>query len=190
MLKRVELNEEAVMALLEAHAAERGGRLAVERVDGRWRAGFVLPIIAAARSPTVPHRPWLAAVLEQLVAMQFRPCEHKPKLPDLEIALDHLDLVNAHLRARARVPRVEVRKAVVIEIHRDHDPVEAADRRHSADAAASSGRKPRMLPPSASALPPTRAAVPTRLVCAPRAVVCAASNVPARDAWIAAVAVT
>ena len=43
IVKRRNLNEEAVMALLEAHAAERGGTVAVERVDGHWRAGFVLP---------------------------------------------------------------------------------------------------------------------------------------------------
>ena len=43
IVKRRHPNEEAVMALLEAHAAERGGTVAVERVDGHWRAGFVLP---------------------------------------------------------------------------------------------------------------------------------------------------
>ena len=43
MLKREELNDHAVMALLDEHAAERGGRLAVEPIDGRWRAGFAVP---------------------------------------------------------------------------------------------------------------------------------------------------
>jgi hypothetical protein len=42
-----------------------------------------------------------------------------------------------------RVPRVEVRKAPIIEVHRDHNPVEAADRRHDNDAAAHAGRTPR-----------------------------------------------
>ena len=31
------------MALLDAQAVERGGRVAVEQVDGRWRAGIVVP---------------------------------------------------------------------------------------------------------------------------------------------------
>jgi len=31
------------MALLDAHAAERGSRVAVQQVDGHWRAGFVVP---------------------------------------------------------------------------------------------------------------------------------------------------
>jgi hypothetical protein len=43
MLKREELNDDAVVALLYEHAAERAGKLAVERVDGHWRAGFVVP---------------------------------------------------------------------------------------------------------------------------------------------------
>lgn len=42
MLKSEQLNDEAVMALLREHAVELGGRLAVEPIDGRWRAGFVV----------------------------------------------------------------------------------------------------------------------------------------------------
>ena len=36
-------SDETVVALLDAEAAMRGGRLVVERVDGRWRAGFAVP---------------------------------------------------------------------------------------------------------------------------------------------------
>ena len=42
ILKREVVNDDVVTALLDEHAAERGGRLAVERVDGHWRAGFVV----------------------------------------------------------------------------------------------------------------------------------------------------
>jgi hypothetical protein len=75
--------------------------------------------------------------------MQLCPGEHQPKLADREGALDHLDLIKANLGAGAGVPRVEMRKAVIIEIPRDHDPVEAADRRHHDDAVAGAGRSPR-----------------------------------------------
>jgi hypothetical protein len=42
MLKPEQLNDEAVMALLDEYAVEPGGRLAIERIDGRWRAGFAV----------------------------------------------------------------------------------------------------------------------------------------------------
>jgi hypothetical protein len=71
--------------------------------------------------------------------MKLRPSHHQPKLPDLEVAVDHLDLIKAHLRARAGVPRTTVRETVVIEEHHNYDPGEAADRWHSTDAVAPAG---------------------------------------------------
>jgi hypothetical protein len=62
--------------------------------------------------------------------MQLRPRQNEAKLPPIEGALDHFELVDAHLRLALGVARVEVRIAVVIEEHRDRDPEEAADRRH------------------------------------------------------------
>jgi len=41
-VKRQQVDDQAVLALLDAHAAERGGRVVIEEVNGRWRAGFVV----------------------------------------------------------------------------------------------------------------------------------------------------
>jgi hypothetical protein len=37
------LSNETVVALLDAEAAKRGGKLVTELVDGHWRAGFAVP---------------------------------------------------------------------------------------------------------------------------------------------------
>ena len=75
MLKSEQLTDEVVMALLDEHAVELGGRLAVERVDGRWRAGFVvldgvgesvIALPAEAPHPTAARRELLIRAAEAL----------------------------------------------------------------------------------------------------------------------------
>ena len=56
--------------------------------------------------------------------------EYESELPAAERAVHDLEVVDADLRLAVRVPRVEVRKAVIVVEHRDDDPEEAADRRH------------------------------------------------------------
>ncbi|HET7051734.1 MAG TPA: hypothetical protein VFI54_25920 [Solirubrobacteraceae bacterium] len=48
---------------------------------------------------------------------------------DTKAAVDDLDLIDPDFRLSARVTRVKVRMAVVVEVHCDRDPVEPADRR-------------------------------------------------------------
>ena len=61
------LSDEAVAALLKALAAEHGGRVAIEHVDGHWRAGFAvrdeLGEIVIRLSVDAPDR---AAVMRKL----------------------------------------------------------------------------------------------------------------------------
>ena len=70
--------------------------------------------------------------------MKLGPREHESQLTAGEGALDHLEGVDAYFRLPLSVASVEVRVPVVVEEHRNHDPVEAADRRH----AAMIGRRP------------------------------------------------
>jgi hypothetical protein len=69
-------------------------------------------------------------VLERLSLVKLGPGEHEPQLASCEIALDHVDLVNSDLGVTVSVPGMEVRVAVIVELHRDRDPEEAADSRH------------------------------------------------------------
>lgn len=62
--------------------------------------------------------------------MQLGPREHEPQMPDVEVAFDDLNLVDPHLRLPVGVASVKVRMAVIVVVHRDHDPEEAANRRH------------------------------------------------------------
>lgn len=62
--------------------------------------------------------------------MQLGPRQDEPQLPDLEVAFDDPDLVDPDLRLPVGMASVEVRIAVIVVAHRDHDPEEAANRRH------------------------------------------------------------
>lgn len=62
--------------------------------------------------------------------MQFRPREDEPELPPAERAVHDLEGVDADLGLAVDVPCVEVREPVIVEVHRDDDPQEAADGRH------------------------------------------------------------
>lgn len=62
--------------------------------------------------------------------MQLGPRQHESDLASVEVAVDDLDLVDPDLRFVAGVARVEMRVSVIVKEHRDHDPVEATDRRH------------------------------------------------------------
>jgi hypothetical protein len=44
-----------------------------------------------------------------------------------EAAPDHLERVDTNFRFALSVTGMEVRRAVVVEVHRDHDPEEAPD---------------------------------------------------------------
>lgn len=63
--------------------------------------------------------------------MQLGPRQHEPQLSDVEVAFDDLDLVDPDLRLPVGMASVEVRMAVIVVIHSDHDPEEAANRRHA-----------------------------------------------------------
>jgi hypothetical protein len=82
----------------------------------------------------------LYAVIEQLLAMKLRPCENQPPLLPAKAAVDDLDLVDPDSRAPIRVPGMEVWAAMVVVVHRDRDPEEAADSRHVLDVDEGAGR--------------------------------------------------
>ena len=69
-------------------------------------------------------------------------------------------LVDAHLRAAMSVPGVEMRMAVIVVVHPDRDPEEAADRRHDHNVAAHPDRtapsRSRAPLPRLTRLPPVR----------------------------------
>jgi hypothetical protein len=69
-------------------------------------------------------------VLKQIDLMKLGPRENKPKLPAPKRAIEHLQRVDPDLRRAIRVAGMEMRWPMVIEVHRDHDPKEAANRRH------------------------------------------------------------
>jgi hypothetical protein len=70
-------------------------------------------------------------ILEQLALMQLSPSENEPEVTTLKRALNHLERVDPDLSVAIRVASVEVRWSVIVEKHRDHDPKETADRRHT-----------------------------------------------------------
>jgi hypothetical protein len=63
--------------------------------------------------------------------MELRPGEDEAQLPTAEAAVDDLEIVDPDLCFAFGVAGVEMREAVIVEEHRDRDPKEAADRRHS-----------------------------------------------------------
>lgn len=87
-----------------------------------------------------PTNPRLMPVLQQFGLVKLGPGEHEPQLAASEIAFDHVDLVNSDLGGAVRMPSVEMRVAVIVEIHRDRDPKEAADRGHAVDVRERRGR--------------------------------------------------
>ena len=66
---------------------------------------------------------------------------HEAKLAAPERALDHLERVDTDLCAPVAVARMEVRRSVVVEKHRNHDSEEAADRGHGPDGGGRRGRR-------------------------------------------------
>lgn len=83
--------------------------------------------------------------------MQLGPRQHKPQLPDVEVAFDDLDVVDPDLRLPVGVASVKVRMAVIVIVHRDHDPEEATNRRHD-----TGWCRPRRSTLGASVVSPTR----------------------------------
>ncbi len=65
--------------------------------------------------------------------MELGPGEHEPELAAGEAALDRLEGVDPDLGVTVGVLGVEMRVTVVVVVHPDHDPVEAADARHATE---------------------------------------------------------
>lgn len=78
-------------------------------------------------------------VLAEFVLVQFGPREDEAQLPAPEGALDHLQCVDADLGVAVRVAGMEVLWAVIVVLHRDHDPKETTDRGHGAHPPCRSG---------------------------------------------------
>jgi hypothetical protein len=78
----------------------------------------------------VSHLRGLDSSFRAVLPVQLRPSEHEPQLAPAEAAFDDLESVNPYFRRSVGMSGVKVRRAVIIEVHRDHDPEEAADRRH------------------------------------------------------------
>ena len=94
-------------------------------------------------------------------------------------------LVDAHLRAAMSVPDVEMRMAVIVVVHPDRDPEEAADRRYDHNVAAHPDRTaPRSITRAVAAAhpPPTSPAPPRRVRASIRASVQRAPPRPAGPA--------
>jgi len=87
------------------------------------------------------HPRGAAPVLGEFVLVKLSPCEHESQLAAPEAGLDHLQGVDAYLCASVRVAGMEVRRPVIVEVHRDHDPEEATDRRHARHVLARRGRQ-------------------------------------------------
>jgi alpha-D-ribose 1-methylphosphonate 5-triphosphate synthase subunit PhnI len=71
--------------------------------------------------------------------MELRPGQNKSQLAATKVAVDQLKVVNANLGFTVGVAGVEVREAVLIEVHRDRDSEKAAYARHRGDPLISSG---------------------------------------------------
>jgi len=69
-------------------------------------------------------------VVQQLRSVQLGPFSHQSQSSVRNAAAKHGAVSDRHDSFFAAVDRVKVRWSVVGEIHADHDPVEAADRRH------------------------------------------------------------
>jgi hypothetical protein len=69
-------------------------------------------------------------VLQQLVLVQFSPRHDETNVSATERAVNQFECVNADLRLAVSMKRMEVRRVVIVEVHRDHEPEKAADRRH------------------------------------------------------------
>ena len=88
-MMRKHANDEAITVLLDAHAAERGGRVVVEQVDGHWRAGFLIPddlgesVIALSGSgpdPQAARRQLLIRTAEALERSASLAMQHAERL--------------------------------------------------------------------------------------------------------------
>ena len=104
----------------------------------------VSPIIARGRSREVSHRLARAASSRPTRPGAVPPRKHEPQLPTTEGGLNRLKRVDPNLCGAVHMACMEMRRAVIVEVHRNHDPEEAADRRHGADAAAQAGRYDRL----------------------------------------------
>ncbi len=62
--------------------------------------------------------------------MKLGPGKNEAELPATEVAVDDLEVVDPDLGFAFCVARMEMRKAMIVEEHRDRDPEEAAYRRH------------------------------------------------------------
>jgi len=62
--------------------------------------------------------------------MKLCPSEDEAQLSATEVAVNHLEIVDADLGFAFGVSGMEMREAVIVEEHRDRDPEEAADSRH------------------------------------------------------------
>ena len=86
-VERRHRSDETVVALLDAEAAKRGGRLAIERVDGRWRVGFAVPdelgeiVIRQATAGPDPVRA-MRKLLELVAESPEAPVDDPPAVDD------------------------------------------------------------------------------------------------------------
>jgi hypothetical protein len=72
-------------------------------------------------------RPGVIPGLPKLVSMERRPLSDEHSSPPGEPTLEDPQSVERHGGFLVRVPRVEVRRTMVVVIQRDHDPEEPAD---------------------------------------------------------------
>lgn len=68
----------------------------------------------------------------QLLAVQARPLGHELERATRKTADKHLIAADRNRRVMLGVLGVEVRRIVVVEVHRHDDPIEEADARHGA----------------------------------------------------------
>ena len=71
-----------------------------------------------------------APVLQELILMQFRPRHDETNVPATERAVDQLERVDTDLRLAIGIQGMKVRRVVIVEVHRDHEPEKATDRGH------------------------------------------------------------
>jgi hypothetical protein len=69
-------------------------------------------------------------VLFQFFLVELSPSEDEAELAAAQVAVDHLEIVDADLRFSFSMAGMEMREAMVVEEHRDRDPIEAANRWH------------------------------------------------------------
>lgn len=62
--------------------------------------------------------------------MQLSPTEDEAQLAATKRVVHHLEVVDPHLRLAIRMAGMKMRMTMVVEVHRDRDAEEAADRGH------------------------------------------------------------